>query len=1235
MMGILKTGMREPDLLPLPYHKNTSIRDLRRISQSPGMPTMRPNSSQIFLLITALIAGLATLAGAVESKPAPRVKNASPPPRVDFAADIRPIISAKCYACHGPDAGTRAVDLRLDLREEAVKDRGGRRAIVPGNPAASRAYVRITEREPARRMPPPKTGHSLDPEEIRLVRRWIEQGAPYAEHWAFKAPKRPPLPEVKTPGWVRNPVDAFILARLEKAGLKPSPEADRYTLIRRVSLDLTGLPPTPEEVEAFVNDRSPDAYEKVVDRLLASPHYGERWARMWLDLARYADSAGYGSDPLRLNIWPYRDWVIGAFNRNLPYDRFTIEQIAGDLLPNPTPDQLVATAFHRNTMTNTEGGTDDEEFRVAAVKDRIATTGQVWMGLTLGCAQCHTHKFDPVTQKEYYQFFAFFNQTEDNDRPDDYPTMPAPGTEQGERSNRLKADIAALEGRIAAPTPQFLAELAEWERAQSRPVPWVPLDPVEFRSAGGATLTKLPDGSILAGGKSPDTDIYTLRTRTDLKGITALRLEVLPHESLPQGGPGRAASPGSFILNGLRVAAAPAQPKPASARFIRVENTGPQRILSLAEVQVFSGGANIAGRGKATQSSTDYEGPANLAIDGNTNGEYFGARSTTHTRTEDSPWWEVDLGAEMPVDEIAVWNRTDGGVGTRLNNFRVLALGADRKTVWETRVAESPSPSVRLSLSGEQTITVQNATSTTAQPGFEAEKAIDADVKTGWAVAEAGGTNAAVFEPSAPVGSESGAALTFTLTQSAGGGRTLGRFRLLATTAARPVRELPNTIRTILAAAPERRTEAQRNELAAYFRPLAASLAPLFQELAQKQKELAAIKPVDVPVLRELLSEKRRATHVLVKGNFLNPGEKVEAVLPAAFHSLPPGAPLNRLGLAQWLVSGENPLTARVAVNRFWAQLFGTGIVETEEDFGTQGTLPTHPELLDWLAGYFVAGNGEMGKWGNAGDPQKPAISSLPHFPISSPRPWDMKALLRLIVTSATYRQASAVTAAVLAKDPKNRLLGRFPRRRLEAETVRDQSLALSGLLSRKIGGPSVYPPQPEGLWRAAFNGQRTWPTSTGEDRYRRGLYTFWRRTVPYPSMATFDAPSREICTVRRLPTNTPLQALVTLNDPAYVEMAQALARRILKEGGVTPADRARYALGLALTRPPAEAQVQALVELYQKELAHYRADAEAAKKLAADPLGPLPQGIDAAEAAAWTVVANVLLNLDGVLTKG
>jgi hypothetical protein len=791
----------------------------------------------------------ALLAGCVGLSSAPAAAGPGDGPAVDYLRDVRPILARNCFACHGTDEAHREAGLRLDRRDDATRElKSGAVAVVPDSPDDSELIARATEEDDTLRMPPRKVGPRLSPEEVATLRRWVEQGAPYAAHWALVKPEAKPLPAVKNRDWPRNGIDFWALDRLEKAGLAPSPEADRFTLLRRASLDLRGLPPTPKEVDAFAADRSPDAYEQAVDRFLDDPAYGERMARVWLDLARYADSAGYGSDPLR-TIWRYRDWVIDAFNRNLPYDRFTVEQLAGDLLPNPTLEQRMATAFHRNTMTNTEGGTDDEEFRTAAVKDRVDTTWQVWLGLTMGCAKCHSHKYDPITMEEYYRFYAIFNQTADADRPDENPVISAPTPEQAEQIRRIDEQIAPLNPRLAGLAP----EVAD----------------------ATARLLNLP-----------------------LSAVWPLRVEV--------------------------------------------------------------------------------------------------------ARLEKS-------------------------------------------------------------------------------------------------------------KPKAPT----------------------------------------------------------------------------------------------LPVMVELASEKRRVSRVLEKSNFLTPGKKVEPGVPAALPPLPPGATADRLGVARWIASPDNPLTARVAVNRYWAMCFGAGIVETEEDFGTQGELPSHPELLDWLAVEYM-------KTG-----------------------WDTKKILRLIVTSAAYRQSSRVTPELVAKDPRNRLMSRGPRFRLDAEMVRDQALALSGLLSRKMHGPSVFPPQPDGLWQAAFNGQRTWSTSKGEDRHRRALYTFWRRTVPYPSMATFDAPSREICAVRRTRTNTPLQAFVTLNDPAYVEAAQALARRVVAEGGTSDLDRVRYALRLCLSRPPAAEQVAALETLLKAERDRYARDRAAAVALATEPLGPLPPGADPAELAAWTAVANVLLNLDGVLTKG
>ncbi len=912
-------------------------------------------------------------------------------PAVDFRKDVQPILARNCFRCHGIDEDDREAGLRLDVRDAAIRPaESGAVPIVPGHPERSELIRRIRSGDESERMPPPDTGLKLTRRDIEILERWIRQGAPYQQHWAFVPPRRPPLPPPAFPDAdVHNPIDLFVQAKLKGTGLSPSPPADRYTLIRRVSLDLRGLPPTPEEVAAFVDDPRPDAYERLVDRLLADPGFGERWARVWLDLARYADSRGYGSDPLRPNMWLYRNWVIDAFNRNLPFDQFTIEQLAGDLLPGATEQQRVATAFHRNTMTNTEGGTDDEEFRVAAVLDRVDTTIQVWMGLTMGCAKCHNHKYDPITQKEYYQFFAIFNQTADADRPDEAPVLKV-------HTDDYRFQLAQHQKRVSALKRQ-IAQLQREVQQQA--------------------------------GQQSDT--------------------------------------------------------PMTARFVRIELPGRKRILSLAEVEVLSAGRNVARDGQARQSSTAYDGPAQRAIDGNTDGDYNAARSTTHTDTEDNPWWEVDLGRSFPIQAVRIWNRTDNALQSRLDGFVVRLLDEHRQVVWSQTVPKAPQRDVTLS-------------------------------------------------------------------------------------------PRPET-------------------------PQARQLAELQNRLAKLERSVP--QPPTVPVMQELPPEKRRPTHVLIKGNFLSPGEPVEPDVPHAFHPLDDGLPRNRLGAARWLVDRDNPLTARVCVNRLWAQLFGVGIVETEEDFGTQGEFPTHPELLDWLAVEFM-------------------------------RDWDVKRMLRLMVTSATYRQSSAVRPEHRQIDPDNRLLARAPRFRLDAETIRDQALALSGLLSRKIGGPSVYPYQPPGLWRAAFNGQRKWPTSTGEDKYRRGIYTFWRRTVPYPSMAAFDAPSREVCTVRRIRTNTPLQALVTLNDPVYVEAAQGLARRILAEGGASIRDKARYGLSLCLVRPPDARQIEIIEHLYHDQRAHFERHPDDAAVVATDPLGPAPPDVELTDLAAWTVVANVLLNMDGVLVR-
>ena len=1135
---------------------------------------------------------------------------AAEPPKtpVDFNREIRPILAKNCFACHGLDEAHRGGKLRFDRRDDAVRELpSGAIAIVPGKATESEIVSRLNETDESQRMPPAKEGGRLKPGEIALITRWIDEGANYAEHWSLVKPRERPLPEVAERTWPRNGIDHWVAHRLEKAGLKPSPEADRFALLRRASLDLRGLPPTPQEIDAFAADQSADAYEKAVDKMLADPAYGERWARVWLDLARYADSAGYGSDPLR-TIWRYRDWVIDAFNKNEPFDQFTIDQLAGDLLPNATIDQKIATAFHRNTMTNTEGGTDDEEFRVAAIKDRVDSTWQVWLGLTMGCAKCHNHKYDPITQNEYYRFYAFFNQTADADRPDESPVLAAPTPEQVEQTRQLDAEIAATKAALEMSTPDLLADQKAWEAEVSGSSEWVPLD---VEPAAANLFERLPDQSLKAIGPNDPTRVDELRAKLEVNRITALTLEAIPDPSFPLGGSGRGPT-GNFVLSRISAEASPVDAAKAQpvARFVRIEIPGNERILSLAEVEVFQSAENLSRTGEASQSSTGYEGVASRAIDGKTDGNYYGANSTTHTAIEANPWWEVKLKAAQPIDRIQIWNRTDGGTGERLVNFIVKLLDDNRQVVWQTEVAKAPNPSVELRPTGIRNLPFVSAYADYDQAGFAATLAIApvADGKKGWSIGpKVSEPHSAVFLLKDPLEALNPTQLNIRLEQTSvnNPNHTLGRFRISATSDSRIAKRvaLPAEIVGILNLAETNRTAPQREALAKYYR----SIAPRLQARRDELKKLEASRPAapTVPVMVELPEGQKRNTKLLQKGNFLTPGEAVEPGVPGVLPKFPEGVKADRLGVARWILDPENPLTARVAVNRYWAQLFGAGLVETEEDFGTQGEPPSDPELLDWLA--------------------------LEYRKIG----WDTKAFLRLIVTSSTYRQTSRVTPELLEKDPKNRLFSRGPRFRLEAEMVRDQALALSGLLSRKMHGPSVFPPQPDGLWQAAFNGQRTWATSTGEDKHRRGIYTFWRRTVPYPSMAAFDAPSREICAVRRMRTNTPLQAFVTLNDPVYVEASQALARRIVAEGGSSIEDRVKYGLKLALGRPPADEQVKSLTTLFQNERIHFAADPKAALELATDPLGPLPKGLDPVDLAAWTTVANILLNLDAVLTKG
>ncbi|HET6408310.1 MAG TPA: DUF1549 domain-containing protein, partial [Chthoniobacteraceae bacterium] len=887
---------------------------------------------------------------------------------VDFNREIRPIISEKCFHCHGPDKESRKAKLRLDLRDEALKDRDGIRAIVPGRPDDSDLIVRIASKDPDEVMPPPKEHHEMSAKEIEVLRRWITEGAPYARHWAFEKPQRPAEPEIKeTAQSLRTPIDRFVAAELKKQGLSLSPDADRYTLLRRLSLDLIGLPPTPAETDAFAADTQPDYYERAVDRLLASPHFGERWARMWMDCGRYADSTGYGSDKMRPFMWPWRDWVINAFNRNLPYDRFTTEQLAGDLLQNATPEQILATTLHRNTMTNIEGGTIDEEYRVAAIKDRVSTTMQVWMGLTAGCAQCHTHKFDPISHREYYSLFAIFNQTEDSDREDEEPRLPLPTTEERKRMDDLNAQIKSIGEALSATPPEFEAEFHEWEAHMLRAIEWRPLAIKEATTSSGAKLETLADQSLMVRGAATERDEYKILSTAAHRQITALRIEALPDASLPAQGPGRAN--GNAVLSGIRASIRAQNAVAPRARFVRVEAPGKDRILSLAEVQVFSEGANVATKGAASQSSIDFQGEPVRAIDGKTDGRFEQGKSVTHTERSENPWWEVDLGDEKTIEGVVVWNRLDG-LSDRIKGARVVLLDALRTEI-ATRVIEgAPDPKTARFFDDNKSVKLINASADYSQPGFEAPQATEGNDKTGWAFAGASGTaHALVVECNPPIMLDRGDELSVSLFQNYGGNHTLGRFRISATDAPAPVRELPASIRTSLAIEPSERTPEQRLALSDYFRPLSKYARQMQRKLDAAKAEIARIKPTRVPVLRELAADKQRKTHILNKGNYLTPGEEVSADLLKEFHPAP-SEKIDRLVLSNWIMDPENPLTARVAVNRYWSQLFGRGLVESEEDFGTQGSLPSHPELLDWLAVDFRE-NG-----------------------------WDIKRLLKLIVTS-------------------------------------------------------------------------------------------------------------------------------------------------------------------------------------------------------------------------------------------
>ncbi len=1039
---------------------------------------------------------------------------AGPGEPLSFNRDVRPILSDHCYECHGPDEAVRQAGLRLDNGESAHGALpSGRRALVPGDLDRSQLFQRVAAVDALDRMPPPHADSTLSDGEIEVLGRFILQGAEFEDHWAYRVPVRPEPPAVADADWARGDLDRFVLARLEQEGLAPSAETDRRTLVRRLSLDLTGLPPTPAEVNAFLADDRPDAYERVVNCLLASDRYGEHMARSWLDAARYADTNGYHIDNER-TMWRWRDWVIEAFNRNQPFDEFTVEQLAGDLLSDPTPAQLLATGFHRNHMINFEGGAVPEEYRVQYVFDRTDTTATVWMGLTAGCAKCHDHKFDPVSQREYYQLAAFFNTVAevglDGSQGNAEPRIPAPDPAQRAVLEELDAELAPLEALLDDTNDDAVASQAAWQAEWERKLgeKWRLLAPVRIESRAGAEMTLLEDGSIEVSGENPGTDVYVIEADTDLERIGAVRLEALRDRTDPGAGIGRSED-GSFVLTEIEVRATP------------LAGGGPSRDLDFVH-----GYADYA---------TSFL-PVEQAIDGDEStgwGAGYVTRPTARTAV-----FRVGQNLSPEAEEAEEADPHHAG-GARLRIVLRQESSYPQKTLRRFRLTVSDAPEVAFQSLGPDALP-----------------------------APYGGLAAAYREFEYLIG-------------------------------------LPE----------DQRTEEQATTIRHRFRrnhwPPWQPNEARFAELAERRLELEAEVPSTM-IMREM--EAPRPTFVLRRGEYSQQTDEVSPAVPSFLPPIPDELPGNRLGLARWLVSEDHPLTARVTANRMWQKFFGRGLVGTSGDFGSQGEWPSHPGLLDWLATELVRLD------------------------------WDLKALQKTIVMSSTYRQSSKASPELVGLDPENRLLARASRFRLDAEVIRDGALAAAGLLVEKLGGPSVKPYQPPGLWREIGYESRgrftagIFEQDEGEALYRRSLYTFWKRTVPPPNMLVFDAPNRETCTVERSRSNTPLQALVLMNDPQFVEAARVLATSLFtgldaldNEGDDERMDQLYLRV---LARLPNESEQLAIGDLLADLRRSYEEDPRAAAALLRVGEQPVDESIPAAELAAWSVAASALLNLDEAVTR-
>ncbi len=1011
----------------------------------------------------------------------------------EFARDIRPILSENCFACHGPDSAARQAGLRLDTREGLYQKRSGQPLVVAGDPSSSRLFQRINAEHEALRMPPRRSDKSLTPQQIEQVRRWIEQGAKWQVHWAFIPPRRPEPPNVADGSWPGNPIDRFILAHLEKQGLKPSPRASRETLIRRLTLDLTGLPPTPKQVERFLRDSSPDAYSRLVDRLLLSSRYGERMAMQWLDAARYADTQGYQTDGERV-MWRWRDWVIVAYNRNLPFDRFTIEQLAGDLLPQPTLDQRIATGFNRNHRANAEGGIIPEEYLVEYAVDRVETTSAVWMGLTLGCARCHDHKYDPVSQREFYQMMAYFNNVTESGiafkEGNSEPLIKAP-------TPHMHRQLDALDLEVEGAERSFQHALPEWWRAQRD---W------EKEVAGRSDL----DWTVSQG----------LEARFALDANSSKQV--------------KSQHPTQYVSGRIGQA----------VRLDGRQGLDLGKVVALTQSHKISFGAWVYPR------EVQNGGILSIMQD-----DFRAEDFSLHLKDNKV---QISFGQRWLDDSI------------RLETHRSLPVNQWHH-VMVTHDGSQRSPGLKIYVNGElQEVNV-------LFDRFTGTVESDHPLRVG-------------------VGAEQ-AYFVGLIDDVRYYNRVLSPQEVQIVSCVESIGE-------IAALAPERRSQAQKAKLTAYF--LSREAPSLIQDayrrlqnLRRQRKQLWESIPTSM-IMKE--REDPRETFLLMRGQYDNPGEKVEPGVPTVLPPLPSDAPPTRVGLAQWLASPENPLTARVAVNRYWQMYFGTGLVKTMEDFGAQGDPPSHPDLLDWLATYFVASG------------------------------WDIRDMQRLIVTSATYQQSSRVDAATLERDPENRLLSRFPRQRLPAEMIRDQALAVSGLLAERLGGPSVRPYQPPGLWQELY--QREYAQDQGDDLYRRSMYTFWKRSVPPPSMTLFDAPSRETCILRRSRTNTPLQALALMNEVTYVEAARCMAERMIREGGASHRDRLIFGFRLVASRSPKADELDILLASLDRQQQRYAQQPKEARKLISVGEKASPQDLPTQELAAYTAVASLLLNLDETITK-